>query len=186
MAPEESGSKQCPTCGSWDVRWAMIEDGGQGDWCDNCKKSLKAMEAQRYVRKKNIGGWVAIVIVVGGIYVLIAGIAGIANSRSVMLYNNVAQSDLRNAVPLQYAYYRDNKTYAPSIEILDYAVSEDVVIYVVSADESHFVMEGYHKEGDRLWEIRSDSKCVFWYKWKKQKKIGSRQGGRCYEVPPKQ
>jgi hypothetical protein len=46
MAPEESGSKQCPTCGSWDVRWAMIEDGGLGDWCDNCKKSLKAMGKQ--------------------------------------------------------------------------------------------------------------------------------------------
>lgn len=46
MAPEESGSKQCPTCGSWDVRWAMIEDGGLGNWCDNCKKSLKAMAVQ--------------------------------------------------------------------------------------------------------------------------------------------
>jgi len=46
MAPEESGSKQCPTCGNSDVRWAMIEDGGLGEWCDNCKKSLKAMGKQ--------------------------------------------------------------------------------------------------------------------------------------------
>ena len=46
MAPEKSGSKQCPTCGSWDVRWAVIEDGGLGDWCDNCKKSLRAMGKQ--------------------------------------------------------------------------------------------------------------------------------------------
>lgn len=48
MSPEESGSKQCPTCGSWDVRWAMIEDGGLGNWCDNCKASLKAMAARRF------------------------------------------------------------------------------------------------------------------------------------------
>ncbi len=46
MATEESGSKQCPTCGNSDVRWAMIEDGGLGEWCDNCKKSLKAMGKQ--------------------------------------------------------------------------------------------------------------------------------------------
>ena len=48
MAPEESGSKQCPTCGSRDVRWAMIEDGGLGNWCDNCKKSLKGIGVQKY------------------------------------------------------------------------------------------------------------------------------------------
>lgn len=46
MAPDKSGSKQCPTCGGWDVRWAMIEDGGLGEWCDNCKKSLRAMGKQ--------------------------------------------------------------------------------------------------------------------------------------------
>lgn len=46
MAPEESGSKQCPTCGSWDVRWATIEDGGMGDWCPNCMKSFKLMELE--------------------------------------------------------------------------------------------------------------------------------------------
>ena len=39
----EAGQKQCPTCGKWDVYRAFLEDGGQGDWCPNCKKSLQQM-----------------------------------------------------------------------------------------------------------------------------------------------
>ncbi|MDO9531264.1 MAG: hypothetical protein Q7O12_03930 [Deltaproteobacteria bacterium] len=37
----EAGQKQCPTCGKWDVYRAVIEDGGQGDWCPHCKKSIQ-------------------------------------------------------------------------------------------------------------------------------------------------
>jgi cytochrome c-type biogenesis protein CcmH/NrfG len=37
------GLKRCPSCGTWDVYRAFIEDGGQGDWCPNCKKSLWKM-----------------------------------------------------------------------------------------------------------------------------------------------
>ena len=37
------GRKQCPTCKNWDVHRAYIEDGGQGDWCPHCKKSLQLM-----------------------------------------------------------------------------------------------------------------------------------------------
>jgi uncharacterized protein (DUF983 family) len=33
----------CPQCGSPDVYKAYIEDGGQGDWCPNCKMSLQKM-----------------------------------------------------------------------------------------------------------------------------------------------
>ncbi len=41
---EKAGSKQCPTCGGWDVRsGATIEEGGIGDWCPHCKKSLQKM-----------------------------------------------------------------------------------------------------------------------------------------------
>ena len=40
---KEAGLMQCPTCGKWDVYRAVIEDGGQGDWCPNCKKSLQKM-----------------------------------------------------------------------------------------------------------------------------------------------
>jgi hypothetical protein len=47
-AKEEAGSKQCPTCGSWDVRGgAMVEHGGIGNWCDHCKKSLYKMNEEK-------------------------------------------------------------------------------------------------------------------------------------------
>ena len=47
-AKEEAGSKQCPTCGSLDVRrGAAIEGGGIGDWCDHCKKSLYKMNEEK-------------------------------------------------------------------------------------------------------------------------------------------
>jgi len=43
-AKEEAGSKQCPTCGSLDVRErAMI----RGYWCDHCKKSLNKMHKEK-------------------------------------------------------------------------------------------------------------------------------------------
>jgi hypothetical protein len=41
--PKEPG-KPCPTCGNSNVRWAYIEDGGMGDWCFDCKMSLKKMQ----------------------------------------------------------------------------------------------------------------------------------------------
>lgn len=42
---KEAGLKQCPTCGKWDVYRAVIEDGGQGDWCPNCKKSIHMVKS---------------------------------------------------------------------------------------------------------------------------------------------
>ena len=39
----KAGNKECPTCGLLEVRSAFIEDGGMGDYCHNCKKSLKSM-----------------------------------------------------------------------------------------------------------------------------------------------
>jgi hypothetical protein len=47
-AKEEAGFKQCPTCGSLDVRGgAMVEHGGYGDYCDVCKKSLYKMNEEK-------------------------------------------------------------------------------------------------------------------------------------------
>lgn len=45
LAKAREGKKQCPQCGSWEVKWATIEGGGMGHWCDHCKKSLRAMGA---------------------------------------------------------------------------------------------------------------------------------------------
>jgi hypothetical protein len=45
---EKAGSKQCPTCGSWDVRVGpMDEYGGISPWCDHCKKSLYKMNEEK-------------------------------------------------------------------------------------------------------------------------------------------
>ncbi len=64
---EEAGSKQCPTCGSWDVRGgAMDEWGGTGDWCDHCKKSLYKMNEEKglkllgLVSIDDLRGWTAL------------------------------------------------------------------------------------------------------------------------------
>jgi len=44
VSEEKTDSKQCPACSSWDVRsGATIEEGGIGDWCPHCKKSLQKM-----------------------------------------------------------------------------------------------------------------------------------------------
>jgi hypothetical protein len=43
MEKTAKGLKQCVTCGNWDVYRAVIEDGGQGDWCPHCKQSLQKM-----------------------------------------------------------------------------------------------------------------------------------------------
>ncbi len=45
---KQAGFKQCPTCGSLDIRrGAAIEGGGIGDWCEHCKKSLYKMDEEK-------------------------------------------------------------------------------------------------------------------------------------------
>jgi hypothetical protein len=41
MGSQDQIKKQCPTCGKWDVYRAYLEDGGMGDWCPHCNKSLE-------------------------------------------------------------------------------------------------------------------------------------------------
>jgi hypothetical protein len=40
----------CPVCGTKEVHLAYIEDGGIGNWCPNCKKSLKKMAEEGLIR----------------------------------------------------------------------------------------------------------------------------------------
>jgi ribosomal protein L32 len=49
----EAGLRQCPICGKWDVQRAIIKDGGFGDWCPHCNKSLP----QEIPQLKGVGGW---------------------------------------------------------------------------------------------------------------------------------
>jgi hypothetical protein len=46
-AKEEAGSKQCPTCGSWDVHGGAKVQHGRFGWCDHCKKSLYKMNEEK-------------------------------------------------------------------------------------------------------------------------------------------
>ncbi len=65
-AKEEAGSKQCPTCGSWDVHGGAKVQHGRFGWCDHCKKSLykmneeKARKLFRLVSIDDLGGWTAL------------------------------------------------------------------------------------------------------------------------------
>jgi tetratricopeptide (TPR) repeat protein/predicted RNA-binding Zn-ribbon protein involved in translation (DUF1610 family) len=53
---QEAGSKQCPTCGQWDVYRAYTEDGSTSDWCPHCQKSIKEVmpETSQYVNIEKI------------------------------------------------------------------------------------------------------------------------------------
>jgi hypothetical protein len=46
LAREKQGIQKCPKCGNMDIHKAVIEDGGYGDWCPHCKKSLQIMEKE--------------------------------------------------------------------------------------------------------------------------------------------
>jgi hypothetical protein len=65
-AKEKAGSKQCPTCGSWDVRGGPTDEyGGTGDWCDHCKKSLYKMNEEKALKLlskayADLRGWSAL------------------------------------------------------------------------------------------------------------------------------
>ncbi|MBC8484458.1 MAG: hypothetical protein H8D45_00240 [Bacteroidetes bacterium] len=40
---DREGKVLCPQCGTLDVYKTMTKDHGYGDWCPNCKESLKSM-----------------------------------------------------------------------------------------------------------------------------------------------
>jgi hypothetical protein len=54
IAKDEVGRKQCMTCGNWGVRWAMIEDGGMGDYCPHCKKSFYKMNEEKVLKLSKV------------------------------------------------------------------------------------------------------------------------------------
>ena len=72
LSKDQKGKVQCPQCEKWDVYQAMIKDGGLGDYCPNCKQSLKSMgvvEEEKLTPKKPssfgqvmyILAWIAVV-----------------------------------------------------------------------------------------------------------------------------
>ena len=86
LVMEREGKVQCPQCGNWDVRWAMTEDGSQGNWCGNCNKSLKAMgfdvpgrptttprppETKVVIEKKSGGVWAFVGVLLAILLIII-------------------------------------------------------------------------------------------------------------------
>jgi hypothetical protein len=73
-------------------------------------------------------------------------------------YDAAGNADLRNASTAQEAYFVDHSTYADSIEELlgdDYGlyISEGVVITVIYANETQYVMEAFHERGSKKFRI---------------------------------
>ena len=70
--------------------------------------------------------------------------------------NATAQSDLRNAVTAQEAYFLKNRIYAGSVESLEDAsyglyMSGNVSITVLVGDATGYTMQSYHGSGDKTW-----------------------------------
>lgn len=49
--------KECPICGKTDVYKAYVEDGGMGDWCPHCNKSIPAIN-KKELKTKWLGFWI--------------------------------------------------------------------------------------------------------------------------------
>jgi len=69
-------------------------------------------------------------------------------------YNLTAKSDLKNAVSAQESYYKDNKTYADSIDKLmgkpsGLHLSKGVTVKVVSGSTIYYKMMSFHEKGDK-------------------------------------
>jgi len=73
-------------------------------------------------------------------------------------YNSAAQSDLRNFVTAQEAYYVDELTYCnnPATLIARYNAftSENVIVNVIGADAGSYQMSAFHSSGDTTYTIK--------------------------------
>lgn len=152
-----------------DQQWAS---GGSGMVTNGNKEILKQ-------KRSRIGRYFLLVAL---LVIVILPVAGMTSCPFFMTYRqryirDAPIANLDYASMCQEGYYVDNETYADSIEILEedcssFQPSHGVVIYVVSADESHYKMEAYHLKGKYLYEVtlRDNSQTVIRYKWKNQVK----------------
>ena len=71
-------------------------------------------------------------------------------------YNSAAQSDLKNAMTSQEAYFVDNATYAgTSQKVTDagYVASNKVELYVAASDGG-YTMTAFHTTGNTTWTVK--------------------------------
>ena len=70
-------------------------------------------------------------------------------------YNSAAQSDLKNSMTSQEAYFVDNATYANSstkVHDAGYVASNKVTL-VVTGSDSGYTMTAYHSTGNTTWTV---------------------------------
>ena len=100
--------------------------------------------------------YIPVIIIIAGIFAAIA-IPQFSAYR-MRSYNAAALADLTNACRAQEAHFVDNATYCDSIERLtgDYYglyLSEDVTVYVESANKDHYLMVAFHEKGNKKYVI---------------------------------
>lgn len=69
-------------------------------------------------------------------------------------YNSAAQSDLRNGMTSQEAYWIDNETYSTTLSGLEdngFVLSENVLIYPDVATDEVYVLGTAHTKGDKIY-----------------------------------
>jgi len=123
-----------------------------------------------------VNGWVPIVAPILVVGMLLAVPIYQVHHYRMRSYNAAAQADLRNAITAQKAYRIDNYIYADSIKKLigrKYGLypSKWVTVYVIDADQNHYMMESFHNEGNKKYivmgperEIRETSRDRAWAK----------------------
>jgi prepilin-type N-terminal cleavage/methylation domain-containing protein len=77
----------------------------------------------------------------------------------VRAFNATAQSDLRNMITAQEAYYADKQIYvapgdeAGSLSAYGYTRSTNVTASIVASGTASYTMTAKHGAGDRTWQI---------------------------------
>jgi len=123
-----------------------------------------------------VNGWVPIVAPILVVGMLLAVPIYQVHHYRMRSYNFAARSELKNSSIAQDAYFFDNMTYADSIKKLigrKYGLypSKWVTVYVIDADENHYMMESFHNKGNKKYivmgperEIREISRDRAWAK----------------------
>jgi hypothetical protein len=78
------------------------------------------------------------------------------------LHDYAALNDLRNACTCQEAQFMDSNTYAKSVDTLKVLprqsaacldLSRGVTLHIITADDNHYVMEAFHKRGEKRYIV---------------------------------
>jgi len=106
--------------------------------------------AQRLIRVPAI--WAAVLLIVSAVVWLSQNPP--VTRYQMRSYNLTAKSDLKNAVSAQELYYKDNNTYADSIDKLmgkpaGLHLSKGVTVKVASGSATYYEMMAFHEKGDK-------------------------------------